>query len=144
MDYDITTFSIDEYDAMVEVWNLAGLHHKPRGRDIRSSIEVQMADDPGMFRCCRMDGRMVGVVVGSSDGRKGYINRLAVLPEWRRKGIAKALLESIEKHLEGKGLKIITVLIEDQSQESMKFFRSVGYFFHDDIHYLSKRESQDV
>ena len=144
MEYDIIEFSIEDYDLMIKVWELAGLPSKLKGRDSRDSIRLQMDRNPGMFRCCMMDGKMVATIVGSSDGRRGYINRLAVIPEYRNRGIAKALLDSIEEHLESQGLKIITVLIEDESQESMELFKARGYHFHEDIHYLSKRESQDV
>ncbi len=144
MEYEIVKFSIDDYDSMIKVWELAGLPSKPLGRDSRDSISTQMDNDPGMFRCCMMDGQMVGVVIGSTDGRRGYINRLAVVPKHRNKGIAKALLDSIEEYLDSLGLGIITVLIEDESEGSMKLFKARGYHFHEDIHYLSKRESPDV
>ena len=103
-----------------------------------------MENDPGMFRCCMVDGQMVGTIIGSSDGRKGYINRLAVIPEYRNRGLAHALVSSMEEYLKSSGLKIITILIEDHSPESMELFKARGYYFHEDIHYLSKRESQDV
>ena len=143
-DHEIMPFSIEDFDDMIGVWELANLHYKPLGRDTRDSILVQMEEDPGMFLCARVEGKMVGVVIGSSDGRKGYINRLAIVPDMRRKGIAKSLITAIENHLNSLGLRIITVLIEDASKESMELFCSMGYFSHDDIAYLSKRESQDV
>ncbi len=142
--FEILPFSIDDFDDMIEVWKLSSLHHKPHGRDARDSIQIQMKANPGMFLCARVEGRMVGTIIGSSDGRKGYINRLAVIPEYRGKGIAKALIKAIENHLESLGLRIITVLIEDASKESMALFQSRDYLLHGDIHYLSKRESQDV
>ncbi len=141
---EISIFSIDDFDEVIGVWELSSLSYRPRGRDTRDSIQAQMKEDPGMFLCARAGDRMVGTIMGSSDGRKGYINRLAVIPEYRGKGIAKALIMAIEDHLNSLGLRIITVLIEDASKESMSLFRSRGYHFHEDIHYLSKRESQDV
>ena len=143
-EFQIMPFSIDDFDEMIGVWVLASLSYKPLGRDTRDSIGAQMKEDPGMFLCARVEGKMIGVVIGSSDGRKGYINRLAVIPDHRGKGIAKALITAIEDHLNSQGLRIITVLIEDASPESMDLFRSSGYFLHEDIRYLSKRESGDV
>ena len=142
--FEIIPFSIDDFDEMIEVWELSSLSYRPRGRDARDSIQVQMKDDPNMFLCARVEGKMIGTIIGSSDGRRGYINRLAVVPEFQGKGIAKAMITAIEDHLASLGREIITVLIEDQSPESMELFRSRGYFFHEDIHYLSKRENQDV
>lgn len=142
--FEIMPFSIDDFDDMIRVWEQASLSYRPRGRDAHDSIQVQMKEAPGMFLCARVEGRMVGTIMGSSDGRKGYINRLAVIPEFRGKGIAKALIMTIEDHFNSLGLRIITVLIEDHSKESMQLFRSSGYFLHEDIQYLSKRESQDV
>jgi L-amino acid N-acyltransferase YncA len=69
---------------------------------------------------------------------------LAVVSEHRGKGMAKALVKSIEEVLENKGFKIIATLVEDGSPVSMKLFSDAGYKKHDDIHYLTKRESDDV
>ena len=90
--FEIMPFSIDDYDDMIGVWELAGLHYKPKGRDTRDSIQDQMKADLGLFLCAWVEGEMVGLIIGSSDGRRGYINRLAVVPEWRGRGIAKALI----------------------------------------------------
>ena len=144
MNFEITTFSIDEYDAMVEVWNLAGLPSKPKGRDSRPSIEVQMADDPGMFLCARANGRMVGVVIASLDGRRGYINRLAVVPEFQRQGIARALMDACEALFRSKGVPIMTLLIEDKNPDSLVFFSAIGYRIHDNMIYVSKRAKGDL
>jgi ribosomal protein S18 acetylase RimI-like enzyme len=48
-----------------------------------------------------VDGRMVGFIAGevnTSEG-VGWITTIGVLPEYRRQGIAKALLVNCEEHL---------------------------------------------
>ncbi len=138
------TLGPEDYDDIISVWKKAGLPHKPRGRDSREEISQQMELDPDMFLGCFVGGELAGLVIGSYDQRKGWINRLAVLPEQRRKGIAKALVEKIEETLRKKGIRIIATLIEDHSPESMEFFLGAGYVKHHDIYYLTKRESDDV
>jgi len=144
MNHDIRVIGPDHYEGMIRVWELAGLPFRPRGRDSRVEIEAQMDLDPEMFLGCFIGGELAGVIIGSYDQRKGWINRLAVIPEHRGKGIAKALVKRIEEILRDKGFRIIATLVEDDSPESMELFTKAGYRKHDDIQYFTKRESEDV
>jgi GNAT superfamily N-acetyltransferase len=135
---------VEHYDSIISVWERAGLPFKPRGRDSLETMKAQMALDPEMFLGCFIGGELVGVVVGSYDQRKAWVNRLAVVPEHRRKGIARALVNAVEEGFRERGFRIIATLVEGSTPESLELFLKSGYVFHDDIHYLTKRESDDV
>lgn len=88
---------------------------------------------------------LVGVVIGSYDGRmKGWINRLAVKPEYRRKGIAKQLINLLEKVLERNGATIHCTLIEAQNEESLNLFQNMGYVIDSETLYVTKRRSSEA
>ena len=42
-DLKITTLSTSDYDALVRLWDAAGLPHHPHGRDGRDAVNAQMA-----------------------------------------------------------------------------------------------------
>ena len=90
------------------------------------------------------EGALVGVVVATHDGRKGWINRHAVAPEHRRRGHARRLLAAAEQALRAKGLRIIAALVEERNETSLAFFRREGYDLAKDVFYFSKRESDEV
>jgi ribosomal protein S18 acetylase RimI-like enzyme len=135
---------LTDYGEMVGLWCLAGLPFKPRGRDSREHVAAQMRVEPDFFVGAFDGGRLVGVAVMSSDLRRGWINRLAVDPEVRRRGVAKALVLECERVLRVHGLRLFCALIENSNVASKKLFRSCGYVEHEDITYFSKRESDDV
>jgi ribosomal protein S18 acetylase RimI-like enzyme len=87
---------------------------------------------------------LIGVILGTDDGRKGWINRLAVSPQHRQSGVAKELIKALENALKKRGRKIICTLIEDWNEASLDLFKRVGYIKHDDIFYLSKREGDHI
>jgi ribosomal protein S18 acetylase RimI-like enzyme len=134
----------DDYDDIIAVWEYSDLPHKPKGRDSREEIARQMTEDPDMFLGCVVDGNLVGVIIGSYDFRKGYINRIAVVPVHRRKGIGGELISRMERTLHNKGFRVITTLVEDSSTGSPELFSKMGYRRHEDIGYYSKRESDEA
>jgi ribosomal protein S18 acetylase RimI-like enzyme len=140
----IRPFQIEDYDALVSMWERAGLPFKPRGRDNRENLEKELQKGIAEFLLAEMKGKVIGSVLGTHDGRKGWINRLAVDPEYRRNGIAKMLLNAVEKKLEEQGIGIISCLVETWNTESMAFFKKMDYIKHMDIVYYSKRLFNDV
>lgn len=133
----------EDYDALVEIWNKAGLSYRPLGRDAKECFRSEIPRDTAVFLGAEVDGALVGVVLGTHDGRKGWINRLAVLPDHRKHGIGRALVMETEQRLNGLGIKIVTCLIEGVNGASEAFFESLGYIEHPDITYFSKRQSSD-
>lgn len=142
---EIRTLTIKDYEAMVELWKRAGLPFKPRGRDSKRMIERQMRAFSEFFIGAFHEDKLVGVVIGSYDGRmKGWINRLAVDPAYRRQGIAQKLINHVEEALEKRGAAIFCVLIETPNEESIRLFQKMGYVAHREALYVTKRKSDEV
>lgn len=141
---DIRRLTIDDYDEIVKLWKRSDLPFKPKGRDSRQAIKKQMDRDPDLFLGDFREGMLVGVIIGSYDGRKGWINRLAVDPEHRRQGIAQLLITRLEKNLEKRGAEVICALVMGSNIKSINLFEKQRYIIDRSILYLSKRKSKDV
>jgi ribosomal protein S18 acetylase RimI-like enzyme len=137
----IRSLTITDYDQIVALWKRARLPFKPSGRDRKSAVQTQMAEDPGFFIGAFEGNRLVGVVVATSDGRKGWINRLAVDPDFRRMGVAEKLIAEAEKVLHKHGLRMFCALIDDDNKVSKQLFKKCGYKEHRDIVYFRKKPS---
>ena len=81
----------DDIPAVISLWEAADLPFRPDGRDRAERIVREIAGPSSVFLVAEDDGGLVGVVFGTHDGRKGWINRLAVAPGEQRRGIASAL-----------------------------------------------------
>lgn len=131
-------------ERIIELWKQAGLSHRPRGRDLPHALQEEFQRNRDLALGAFVDDELVGTVLATDDGRKGWINRLAVHPDYREKGVGRMLLREAEAALLRRGKRIIAVLVEDWNLDSLRFFQSKGYDLHQDIHYLSKRESDEV
>jgi len=133
-----------ELHAMMRVWESAGLLYRPTGRDSLERLKEQRKACPDLFLGAFVNERLVGVAIASDDGRKGWINRLAVLPEARRHGIGTAMVEECERALRARGRGVFSILIEGENQASENLFLGMGYKLEEDIKYYAKRDSQSV
>jgi len=140
----IREFSIKDYDSLIKLWNNAQLPFKPKGRDKRDKIEYGLKQGRDIFLVAEINGKLVGSVFGTHDGRKGWINRLAVSPEFQRQNIAKKLIAEVEERFSEIGINIIACLVEDWNTKSLQVFEKLGYKNHSDIVYFSKRKNPKV
>ncbi|UCF70820.1 MAG: GNAT family N-acetyltransferase [candidate division WOR-3 bacterium] len=140
----VREFRITDYDALIKLWKGAGLPHKPRGRDRKKDISREITHVNAVFLVAEKEGILIGSAFGTHDGRKGWINRVAVLPDFRRSGIAAQLVREVEKRLNDAGIDIIACLIEEWNKESVAFFERLGYKRHNDIFYFTKRRYPDI
>jgi ribosomal protein S18 acetylase RimI-like enzyme len=141
---EIRQLNFDSYDSMTALWERAGLPYKPKGRDSKEEMRKEIEKNPDLILGAFEEEELIGVILGTDDGRKGWINRLAVSPQHRQSGVAKELIKALENALRKRGRKIICTLIEDWNEASLDLFKRVGYIKHDDIFYLSKREGDHI
>ena len=143
MDYQTRPLDSSDYEEMIRLWQICGLPCRPKGRD---SSEAMAKEFKRMETCFlgMFDGdKLIGTIIGSSDGRKGWINRLAIDPDYRGRKLADRLIKECEEYLYGLGLSVIACLIEDVNTPSLSAFEKAGYKIADDILYCSKRSSED-
>lgn len=126
------------------LWQAAGLHFKPRGRDREDRLTAHLANShPGGW-CIEQNSKMVAGCLTSTDGRKGWIERLATLPLHQRSGFGKALVAAAKQSLLDSGNLVIGALIENDNQASRALFEAAGFLIDNDYHYFSFRQSPDA
>ncbi len=147
---EIRTLNVDDYDAICAVWKASGVHYRTTGRESREAFTQQMAGGLqtilGAVDCGNAgDGgeRLVGVALVTHDGRKGWINRLGVVPERQRQGIGKLLVRAAEDLIHQKGLIIVAALVEHDNEASLSMFKSEGFQVVN-AYYLTKRDRPDA
>jgi GNAT superfamily N-acetyltransferase len=130
---------------LLALWREAELSHRPSGRDDLAALGRQMKRPDCRFLAARApDGALLGAVLANHEGRKGWINRLAVSPRARRAGVARALVEACEAWLHGEGIDLIAALVEGDNLTSQQFFENCGYDRVDTLVYFRKARSPDV
>jgi ribosomal protein S18 acetylase RimI-like enzyme len=136
--------TIDDHAAILALWQRAGLHSiRPEGRDSRSEFEKQFAGGQIAIGLVEND-QLIGVVIATHDTRKGWINRLAIDPDYRHKGYGEQLVNAAEDVLHEAGMHLIAAFIEEGNTASLSLFEKLGYAVHQDIYYVSKRDSTDT
>ena len=101
--------------------------------DTFDSLErlARMVRDHGdLVLVAETEGKIVGCVIGGWNGWEGHIDRLAVLPDHKRKGIARALVQEVERRLVAKGARRISLLVHQGHPEALAFWDSldgIGY-----------------
>lgn len=121
-----------------EVWRAAGLEFHPQGRDTLERMSSEATSGTSFFVGAFKEGEMVGVALGTQDGRKGWVNRVAVLPNRRREGVAASLLAFCEAEFARRGMGLVCALIEEGNDPSMAVFQREGYVLRKDIFYFRK------
>jgi ribosomal protein S18 acetylase RimI-like enzyme len=132
----IREFQLTDYDDVVGLWETAGLILRPG--DELYGIKLKLQRDPDLFLVAEDGSEIVGVVMGAWDGRRGWINHLAVKPNRQREGIGRTLIGELEKRLSEKGAKKVNAQIYQWNTKSSDFFKSVGYEVHSDLVMIGK------
>ena len=72
-------------------------------------------------------GSIVGCVLFERRGRELYLGRLAVVPEWRGRGIARRLVDHVEHEARAAGAAAVTLNVRVALPENIALFSRLGY-----------------
>lgn len=144
MDIVIRRFKMSDYDRVIELWQQGNLPLKPKGRDSREEIERQIQLSNVIFLVAESAGKVIGTVLATHDGRKGWINRLAVDPAFRGQGLGQILIREAEKELEKERIMMFAALIEEDNLPSINLFEKLGYEYHPEIKYFTRKKFPEI
>jgi ribosomal protein S18 acetylase RimI-like enzyme len=133
---DVREFTPGDYDEVAALWrSTEGI--VLRDVDQREPIVRYLALNPGLSFVASDRGRVIGAVLCGTDGRRGYLQHLAVAPEHRRCGIGRALAQRCVEALSARGLDKCHLMVLPQNEAARAFWRRLGWQERDDVLLMS-------
>jgi ribosomal protein S18 acetylase RimI-like enzyme len=123
---EIREFSINDYDAAIELWQRVEGLEIAEGDD-REGVAQFLARNQGLSRVATDGSAIVGVALCGHDGRRGHIYHLAVDPAYQGRGLGKRLLDESLADLRRTGVKRVIIMVADDNKRGREFWKRSGY-----------------
>jgi len=140
MEYTVKQVTIDDYDAIFELWNSTEQSRRALNPvdDSREGIERYLKRNPETCFAAVINGRIIGVILTGHDGRRGIIHHMCVHPDFRRMGVAAHLVSLAEKALKKEGIQKIFGLVFSDNEPANRFWEKQGYSLRTNLNYRNK------
>ena len=137
----IRSYEPADQAAVIDLWHRCGLTRSwnDPARDIERKLKVR----PDLFLVGLLEGKVVGSVMVGYEGHRGWINYLGVDPDFRRRGLARALMREAERRLRLENCPKINLQVRSLNTEAIEFYRGLGYV-QDDVLSFGLRLESDV
>ncbi|ANW21271.1 GNAT family N-acetyltransferase [Streptomyces clavuligerus] len=124
-DVRIRTATPDEAETVLAFWAEAA-----EGTSITDDVDGVtrlIRRDPDALILAEADGLLVGSVIAGWDGWRCSLYRLAVLPPYRRRGIATVLLAAAEARFAAVGGRRGDAMVLEANDRAQRAWASAGY-----------------
>jgi ribosomal protein S18 acetylase RimI-like enzyme len=125
LSFEIVNFNQDYQKALIELWKECSLivpQNDPI-EDIQKKLEFQ----PDLFFIALLDGKLVGSVMAGYEGHRGWLNYLAVLPDFQKRGYGRELVKRAIAELERLGCLKLNVQIRESNISAVRFYERLGF-----------------
>jgi ribosomal protein S18 acetylase RimI-like enzyme len=129
-----------DFQAILALWRSIERHTELP--DTEAYLQQFVDFSPDLFLVAEDGGRIVGTVIGGWDGWRAQIARLATEESARRKGVARMLVEEVERRLYARGARRIYALVDRRSAPAAPFWQAAGYVPNENIVQFSRNLGQ--
>jgi len=136
----IRPFQTEDEDALVALWKMCELTvpwNNPH-KDIARKLQVQ----PELFLVGILDSNLIATVMGGYDGHRGWINFLAVHPDFRENGYGQKIMNSVETEIREMGCPKINLQIRTGNNKIASFYQKLGFPYAHVVR-MGKRQEAD-
>ena len=132
---NLRTITIDDYDNLIAFWEK---NYFVRGIDSFDRFKLFLEKNTDLSILAEENDEIVGTILVSFDGRRGYLQKLVVRENLRGTGIGKQLVAEAVKRLTSLGVLYIPIAVEEKN---IAFYTSCGFKVNDQVA-MSKEVSQ--
>ena len=131
----IEKYKMQYYDEIVELWRKTGIG--VGSSDTKDEVAAVLARNPDLFLIGKKDGKIVSGVIGTFDGRRGYVHHLAVDPDYQKKRYGKIIMDELIEIFHNMKVHKIHLFIEKTNRQVVEFYNKLGWEIRDDIIMMS-------
>jgi N-acetylglutamate synthase len=134
---------ISDYDDVMNLWS-ASEGMSIREADSKENIERYLNHNIGLSYIALAYNQLIGAVLAGTDGRRGYVQHLAVNKEYRFKGIGKSLLNRVIESLNKQGVLKTHLFVHGDNMNAQKFYEHNGWFPRNEIKMFSYNSCNNI
>ena len=128
---------IEDYDEIYSLWSgTEGMGMRSLDDSIEG-ITRFLTRNPNTNFVAEVDNQIAGVILCGHDGRRGYIYHTAVKPDYRKRGIGKALVTAALDALKKEQINKVALVVFAANELGNKFWKDAGFEMRNDLIYRS-------
>jgi len=133
--YEIRTMTIEDYDAVYELWmSIHGFGIRSID-DSREGVARFLIRNPSTSVVAIADGKVVGAILCGHDGRRGCLYHVCVHENYRKHGIGKAMAVACMRALQAEHINKVNLIAFKSNEIGNQFWKGEEWTFRDDLNY---------
>lgn len=131
----IRAMKMEDYDKVYELWcTIKGFALRSID-DSKEGVERFLQRNPGISVVAEEDGKIVGAILCGHDGRRGCLYHVCVAPEYRLKGIGKAMVVFAMEALKKEKINKVSLIAFTVNDIGNAFWKQIGWTKREDLNY---------
>ena len=137
MSIQISEMSVNHIQAALEMWaHIEGMGLSSADEPV--ALKRFLLQNPGLSFVAEKEGRLLGTCLCGSDGRRGYLYHLAVIPQYRRQGLGSTLVQKVFKALYERDIHKCHIMVFATNETGLKFWQADGWVRRPEIVLMSR------
>jgi len=133
---EIREMDISDYHEVMNLWSMTEAMLL-RDADSRENIRNYLSRNPGMSFVAFDNGKVIGAILVGTDGRRGYVQHLAISSSYRRQGIGAKLISRAVEALLDVGIAKTHLFVASENSNAKSFYEKLGWFLRDETYMYS-------
>jgi ribosomal protein S18 acetylase RimI-like enzyme len=132
----IRPFEFRDESAVIQLWYRCNLVRPQNNPEL--DIARKMKVHPELFLVGLIGEKVIASAMGGYEGHRGWVNYLAVDPDYRRMELGRIIMKAIETGLLDMGCPKLNLQVRNDNTAVIEFYEKIGYK-QDDVVSFGKR-----
>ena len=131
----VRVMTIEDYDEVHALWlTIKGFAIRSID-DSREGVDRFLKRNPTTSVVALEDGKIVGAILCGHDGRRGCLYHVCVNPDYRLRGIGKAMVVFCMKALKEEKISKVSLIAFTANDIGNAFWKTIGWTKREDLNY---------